>query len=269
MNNTSPYALITGGSSGIGYHFARELAKKSYNVIIVSNEDLKNKEVCLTLAKEFHIQAIPFFIDLTQPESAEIIFNFCIEQQLDVDILINNAGMFFFKEILDTSPEMVSKILKLHVTTPTLLSTYFSNYMRQKKSGHILFISSITAWMSYPGISLYGATKGYLKKFARSLRYEMKDYHVNISVICPSAIDTTLYNLSEKHRNLALKTGVMMSPQVLAKKGLSSMFKKRFLYIPGFLAKVSVCLVLLVPPFVIQRIKRYMWKKLKINTNHE
>lgn len=268
MNNLSSYALITGGSSGIGYQFARELAKKKYNLIIVSNEDLKNKEVCNTLAQEFHIQAIPFFIDLTQPESAQILFNFCIEQQLDVDILINNAGMFFFKEIPDTSPESVRKIISLHVLTPSLLSTYFSNYMRQKQSGHILFISSITAWMSYPGISLYGATKGYLKKFARSLRYEMKDYHVNISVVCPSAIDTNLYNLSEKHRSLALKTGVMMCPHALAKKSLSAMFKKQFLYIPGFLAKVSVCFVLLVPPFVIQRIKRNMWKKLKIKGNH-
>ncbi|MDY0014832.1 MAG: SDR family NAD(P)-dependent oxidoreductase [Bacteroidales bacterium] len=268
MNNSSPYALITGASSGIGYQFARELAKKKFNLIIVSNEDLKNQEVCLILVNEFNIKAIPFFIDLTRPESAETLFNFCIEQQLDVDILINNAGMFFFKEIPDTSPEMVSKILMLHIVTSTLLSTYFSNYMRQKKSGHILFISSITAWMSYPGISLYGATKGYLRQFARSLRYEMKDYHVNISVVCPSAIDTNLYNLSEKQRSLALRTGVMMCSQALAKKSLSAMFKKRFLYIPGFLAKISVCFVLFVPPFVIQRIKRYMWKKLKINGNH-
>ena len=138
MNNLSSYALITGGSSGIGYQFARELAKKKYNLIIVSNEDLKNQEVCLTLSQEFHIQAIPFFIDLTGPESAEILFNFCIEQQLDVDILINNAGMFFFKEIPDTSPEMVSKILMLHIVTSTLLSTYFSNYMRKKKIGTYL-----------------------------------------------------------------------------------------------------------------------------------
>lgn len=262
MKNSNSYALITGGSSGIGYHLARELAKKNYNVVIVSNEDLKNQEVCHLLANEFHIIAIPFFIDLTLPDSAETIFNYCIAQKLDIEILINNAGMFFFKEIPDTSPELATKILTLHVITPTLLCTYFSNYMRQKQSGHILITSSITAWMSYPGITLYASTKRYLKNFARSLRYEMKDYHVNVSIICPSAVDTSLYNLNEKQRRLACRTGVMMSPERLARKAINAMFKHQFLLIPGLLAKVSVFVVLLFPPFMIQWMKRYMWKKL-------
>lgn len=267
MKESNAYALITGGSSGIGYHFARELAKKNYHVIIVSNDDVKNQAVCLTLANEFHIIAIPFFIDLTVPDSAETIFNYCIAEKLDVEILISNAGIFFFKEIADTSPELMNKVLTLHVITPTLLCTYFSNYMRQKQSGHILITSSITAWMSYPGIALYASTKRYLKNFGRSLRYEMKDYHVNVSVVCPSAIDTNLYNLSKKQRRLACRSGIMISPEHLAKKAINAMFKHQFLLIPGLLAKISVFVVLIIPPFMIQWIKRYLWKRLEINSN--
>ncbi len=262
MKNSNQYALITGGSSGIGYQYARELAVRNYNIIIVSNEDDKNKQACQQLINEFDIDALSFFIDLTLPDAAQKVFDFCIEKQLDVEILVNNAGMFFFQEITQTSLDKANKMLMLHVTTPTLLCALFSKYMGEKKSGHILITASITVWMSYPGLALYGATKRYLKNFARSLRHEMKDNNVNVSVVCPSAIDTDLYNLDKKYRKMALRTGIMISPEHLAKKAIRAMFHRRFLLIPTFLAKVSVGSAIITPPFVIQWMKRYMWKKL-------
>ena len=262
MQHLNPYALITGGSSGIGYQYARVLAQKKYNIIIVSNEDEKNKEVCQCLINEFNIEALSFYIDLTLPDAAQKVFDFCLEKQLNVEILVNNAGMFFFQEIAETTPELANKMLMLHVTTPTLLCALFSNYMRKKQSGHILITASITVWMSYPGVALYGATKRYLKNFARSLRHELKDYHVNVSVVCPSAIDTDLYNLDKKYRKLALRTGIMISPERLAKKAIRAMLHRRFLLIPTFMAKVSVFFAIITPPFVIQGIKKIMWKKM-------
>ncbi len=262
MDKQLPYALITGGSSGIGYYYARELANKNYNLIIVSNDDEKNQSVCQILNNEFNITAIPLFVDLTLANSAEYIYNFCEEKHLNVEILINNAGMFFFEEVADTSIELSNKLLMLHIITPTLLCTYFSKYMKEKKKGFILFTSSITAWIPYPGIALYAATKRYLKNFARSLYYELKSHNVGVSIVCPSAINTDLYSLNNTYRKLALRCKIMMEAKQLANKSIKAMFNKKFLLIPGFMTKVSVLIVLLTPPFIVHRIKIYLWKKL-------
>ncbi len=265
MSKMTHYALITGGSSGIGYQYARVLAQKKYNIIIVSNDDELNHKACQQIKHEFAVDAISFFSDLTLPDSAEQLFQFCIKNQLDVEILVLNAGMFFFREIPQTSPELAQKMLMLHVNTPSLLCVMFSNYMREKQSGHILITASISAWMAFPGISFYGASKRYIKNFARSLRYEMKAYHVNVSVVCPGAIDTDLYNLTPSLRKLARRLGIMISPERLAKKAIQAMFQKRFIRIPGVFSKLSVLFSVATPPFVIFWIKNYLWKKLYPN----
>lgn len=262
MKNGVPYALITGGSSGIGLAFASELAKRNYAVVIVSNQEEKNVEVCQHLEEVYHVKAIPLYMDLTLPHAAQSVYDFCMENKLDIEILINNAGMFFFKEIAETSAELAGKITQLHVTTPTLLSVYFSKYMKEKQSGHILFTSSITAWMSFPGVVLYASTKGYVRQFARSLRYEMKDYNVNVSVVCPGAVNTGLYQLSDKQRKMFQNLQLMISPEKLAKQSIRALFRKKAVYTPGFINKLSRPFVAMVPPCVIQKIKRIIWKRM-------
>ncbi|HPX59787.1 MAG TPA: SDR family NAD(P)-dependent oxidoreductase [Bacteroidales bacterium] len=265
MDKHGSYALITGGSSGIGYCYARELAAKNYHLVIVSNEDEKNRSVCKSLQQEFAVDAIPFFIDLTLPNSAEDVYRFCMERQLNIEILINNAGMFFFEEVADTSLDLSNKFLMLNVVTPTLLATLFSKYMREKKAGFILITASVTAWMPYPGIALYSATKRYLKNFARSLRYELKSHNVSVTVVCPGAVDTSLYSLNNKYRKLALRLRIMIDAKQLAAKAVKAMLNKRFLLIPGLMTKISVLVVMLIPPFIIHKIKLYLWKRLGRN----
>ncbi|MDD2621888.1 MAG: SDR family NAD(P)-dependent oxidoreductase [Bacteroidales bacterium] len=262
MQSTISYALITGGSSGIGLAFASELAKRNYAIVIVSNQEEKNREVCQQLEETYHVKAISLYIDLTLPHAVQSVYDFCMENKLNIEILINNAGMFFFKEIAETSDELVHKITQLHVSTPTLLSVYFSKYMKEKQSGHILFISSITAWMSFPGIVLYASTKGYIRQFARSLRYEMNDYHVNVTVVCPGAVNTDLYQLSDKQRKMFQRLQLMVSPEYLAKKTIQALFRKKAVYIPGLLNKLSRPFIAIILPCLIQKIKQMIWKKM-------
>jgi short-subunit dehydrogenase len=109
MKSSLSYALITGGSSGIGLAFARELARRNYGIVIVSNQEEKNREVCQHLEDTYNIKAVPLYMDLTLPHAAQSVYDFCMENKLDIEILINNAGMFFFKEIAETSAELASK----------------------------------------------------------------------------------------------------------------------------------------------------------------
>lgn len=112
-------------------------------------------------------------------------------------------------------------MLYLHVTTPTQLCYYFGQEMKKRRHGYILNMSSLSCWLPYPGITLYASTKRYLKSFSRGLRSELLDYGVSVTVLCPGAVATNLYNLSDNLKTLAIRLGIMMRPEKLAKKGLT------------------------------------------------
>ncbi|HNW70450.1 MAG TPA: SDR family oxidoreductase [Bacteroidales bacterium] len=256
--NVSPgTALITGGSSGIGYAIARELAGRGYKLILVSNQEERLREVCDEFITKFAIEARPVFMDLSAHDAAINLYNWCHKEHLEIDVLVNNAGVFFFGEVVETAVEKIQRMISLHVYTTASLCTLFGMDMKQRRSGHILNISSLAAYMPYPGIACYNSTKSFLKNFSRSLRTEMIDYHVNVTCICPGAVSTELYNLNDRDRKTALKTGIMMRPEKLARKIVNALFKKKATYIPGFLNKISLFFIWLVPHWLVVLVRRH------------
>ena len=241
------YALITGASSGIGLEYARQLAAKGYNLVIVSNRDEDNKRVATEIAEQYGVVALPLYADLSQTDSAQQIYDWCHSQNIDVEILINNAGMLLFSTLVNTDAARINTLINLHCTTPTHLCRLFGEDMKRRGSGHILIMSSITAWTPYPTISHYGASKTYLRSFAQSLWYELRDYGVSVTAVFPSAVDTPLYNLDEKPRRWLLRCGVMMTAEDLARKALRAMFRRRRRSIPGLLTKIEYAICAILP----------------------
>lgn len=250
-------ALVTGGSSGIGYAIANELAGRGYNLILASNQETKLNEVCEEFSTKYNIKTWPIFIDLAKEGAALILYDWCRENELQVDILVNNAGIFFFGEVVKTPVEKVQQILTLHTSTPALLCTLFGNEMKKRRNGYILNISSLSAFMPYPGIAFYSSTKRFLKSFSRSLRTEMIVYNVNVTWICPGAISTQLYELDDAKRKLAMRTGIMMSAEKLASKAVKAMFRRKPSLIPGILNRISLLFVYIIPQGIIVLIRRY------------
>lgn len=250
-------ALITGGSSGIGYAIAKELAGKGYNLVLASNQEKLLEEVCIDFISEYHVKAWPVFIDLAEQEAANKLFEWCRINSIQIDILVNNAGIFFFGEVVETDIEKASQMMTLHTFTPALLCTLFGHEMKKRRSGHILNISSLSAYLPYPGIAFYSSTKRFLKDFSRSLRTEMIDYNVNVTCICPGAVSTSLFELDESKRQKAINSGVMMNAGKLAKKAVNAMFKNKSELVPGFLNQVFILLANFIPYGIIVLIRRY------------
>ena len=119
------FALVTGGSSGIGEQYVRQLAAEGRNVVVVSNRDDENRRVAASVRAEFGVEAEPLCIDLTEPTAAEQIFEFCEQRAIEVDVLINNAGMLLFNQLERTDPARIDTIIALHCTTPTRLCQLF------------------------------------------------------------------------------------------------------------------------------------------------
>ena len=250
-------ALITGGSSGMGLEYARQLAAWGYDLILVSNRQEELDTAAETLRGRFAVDVRTRFQDLAVPDAAEQLFNWCLQDVLP-DVVINNAGMFFFKELQTEDLDRAQAMLDLHIVTITRMCILFGNAMKKRGGGYILNVSSIAARIPAPGITIYSATKAYLRSFGRSLSYELKPYGASITTVCPAAIATPLYRLSEDKMRLGVRLGLIKTPQWLVKRALKAMFRRRRVVSPGFMNVWLPPLIALLPGPLVA----FIWKKL-------
>lgn len=250
------FALVTGGSSGIGEQYVRQLAAEGYNVIVVSNRDEDNRRVAEAVSAEFGVEALSLTIDLAESTAAEQIFAFCEGYAIEVDILVNNAGMLIFNQLERTDSARIDTIIALHCTTPTKLCRLFAPAMRARGEGHIVLMSSVTAWTPFPTISHYAATKAYLRSFGQSLWYELREAGVTVTTVFPSAVDTPFYTLSDRARRWLRRFGVMLSAEAVARKALRAMRHGRRRCLPGLLTKIEAAICAILPSWVLLPVLR-------------
>lgn len=253
-------ALITGGSSGMGLEFARQLAGRGYSLLLVSNRQEELDTAAAALKAEFPVEVTAHFQDLAKADAADELFAWCTrEAGILPDVVINDAGMFFFKELEAADLPKVQAMLNLHIVTVTRLCLLFADAMKQRGSGRLLNVSSMAARLPVPGITIYSATKAYLKSFGRSLSFELKPYGVTITTVCPAAIATPLYRLSEKKMRVGVRTGLIRTPQWLVKRALRAMFRGRRVVSPAFMNVWLPAVIGLMPGWLVTA----LWKKIK------
>jgi len=256
MNNPGKYALVTGASSGIGWHISKELAQRGYSIIAVSNQPEQLDVLKQALENAFPISVHSVNVDLSEAGAGKSVFDYCESNHLEVEVLVNNAGMLVLGEAALVDYSSAADILHLHVNTPALLCNLFGKKMSAKKAGYILNVSSISAVMPYPVISFYGPSKTFIRSFTRALRTEMKVSGVKVTCLLPGATATPLYGTRKVNIPLAMKLGVMKDPESVAHAGVNSLFNGRAECIPGVLNKLVVFFLPLLPAFVIEWIYR-------------
>ncbi len=255
-------ALITGATSGIGLQCAHVLAKKGYALVIVGSNPLKMENAMGEL-QQYSIQIYPLVMDLSQPEASENIFHFCLEKNIEIDILICNAGISLGTTLTNTHIEDIRKLLYLHITTTTTLCHLFGNKMREKKQGNILIVSSLTAYTPYPTMALYAASKRYLHSFSKSLRAELKSYGVNVSELCPGGVDTPIINKKNFFIAAAARLGVLSTPKEIAEKSIKKMFRKKAKITPLLFYRILIFCLHFIPNYLIV----FLYKHTAVFTN--
>ena len=253
-----PWALVTGGSSGMGLEYARQLAEIGCNLLLVSNQKEELKQAASDL-KTDEIQVLSHYQNLATETAADELLAFCQSENLSIDILINNAGMFFFEELTTENEAKALTMMRLHVFTPTRLCVLFGEEMKKRGYGYIINMSSMAAKLPCPGITVYSATKAYLKSFSKSLYFEMRPYGVGVTTVCLAAIATPLYKLKPSLLKLGVKVGLIGTPQWLVRKALKGMMRKKRVVKPGLMNRYLPPLIAILPHRLVNKI----WQRFK------
>lgn len=256
------FSIVTGASRGIGIEYARTLARDyQSDLLIVSNHEDEIQSVAADIAGDYGVNVIPLSMDLARPDAAEQLFAYTVEHGIEVDVLVNNAGMFFFNPLTETDMGRIEQLLTLHVLTVTKLCRLFGEVMCKRGSGYILNMSSMSIWMMYPGIQTYNASKSYIYNLSRSLWYEFKPKGVHIIAVTPGMVDTTLYGLKPELRALAIKLGINTPTPRMARRALRRMFHRRKTCMPGLLNHLARPLLKHTPDwlifFIMRKIAKY------------
>ena len=251
-------ALVTGSSSGIGLEFARQLAAWGAALVMVSiDRDDLDREAA-RIAADYRVPVDTLCMDLARPEAADELYRYCRDKGLVIDILVNNAGIFSFREVIRTDPARIETMIQLHMGTVTRLSRLFAADMCQRHHGYLLNMSSLSGWTPYPGIALYTATKAYIRVFTRALAYELSDYGVHATVVCPGGVATGLYGLPPRLLRLGVRLGILMTPERLVRKALNALFRGKKQLIPGLFNRLLIPLASVMPTRVRLIVKHRM-----------
>jgi short-subunit dehydrogenase len=252
------YALVTGASSGCGYEYARILAQKGYNLLIVSNEEAIHEKADI-LRGDFPVNVISLVRNLGVQDAAKDLYNYCTDNHIEIEVLINNAGVYHDRDFMDDSEAFNMLIMNLHMITPAMLIYYFGQDMAKRGKGYVLNMCSVTADIAVQRLGSYGSTKAFLRNFSRSLYVEMKDKGVIITDMTPGAINTGLYNIKPWATKIGLLLGYIVQPNYLARRGVNAMFRGRAkVSVPFVWNYLLIWLVVLFVPTCLLRLIRKM-----------
>ncbi len=255
----SAWALVTGAGSGIGRCYALRLAALGYNLVLAGNRpeplETVRREV-ETSSPETRIRTVS--IDLARIGAAEELHDFTRREGIEIDVVINNAGIFSFCDILHTPPDRIERIILLHDLTNTeMCRLYAADMVRHGCRGHILNMSSYSLWMPFPGLSLYSASKAYLRAFSVAFAKEVREHGIRVTAVCPAGVATDLYGLTPRWQRIGLRLGVLISADSCARRGLRALWRGRRTIVPDWWNRIWIPLCKLLPMWVIRPLRRY------------
>ena len=240
-----PKALITGASSGIGKDIAIELAKRNYDLVLVSRDIDKLNKVKEQI-KNVKVQVVSK--DLSVEQNCIDLYDQLNNEK--IDILINNAGFGLFGDFSDTPLEKELRMIKTNITATHILTKLFLQKMKKENSGYILNVASIAGFMPGPLMSAYYASKAYVVRLTQAIREELKKEksRVKVGILCPGPVETNFNNVAGVKFSLQA-----LSSRYVAKYTVKKLLKNKFYIIPGMQIKALRFFAKIIPDSIMAK----------------
>jgi short-subunit dehydrogenase len=232
------FALVTGASSGIGECFARALAARRRNLVLVARSKAKVE----ALANEFRtvqgVLAEPIGLDLSLPAAAARLYERLHERRLKISLLVNNAGFGARGNFWELPQERQVEMLRLNIQTLMELTYLLLPPMVAERRGGIINVSSTASFQPVPYTTVYAATKAFVTSFSQGLAEELRPHGVTVVTLCPGGTDTNFFAASQYgRRNFSF---ALQPPEEVVEAALKALDRGGGLVIPGLKNKIAV-----------------------------
>lgn len=236
-----PTALITGASAGIGAVFARELAKRQTNLILVARSQAKLEELASQLREEHKIQVEVLVRDLVAPGAAAAVFEAVSQKGVTVDLLINNAGFGDYGTFAQRPLPKLADMMQLNIVALVELTRLFLPAMQQRREGSIINVSSIAGFQPLPYMSVYAATKAFVLSFSEALWAENRQLGIRVQALCPGPTKTNFFQVAEfPQGNGSSDELSAASPEEVVLKSLDALAKNESTVVTGGLKNQAI-----------------------------
>jgi short-subunit dehydrogenase len=247
MNTNNQCALITGATSGIGYELAKVFAANNYNLVIVARKQDELSSTANKLEQQFGINVTAMAKDLFKPEEAFELCDEIKEQNIQVDVLVNDAGQGQYGKFIETDIYRELDIINLNIASLTILTKHFLKEMVARGDGKVLNLSSIASKMPGPYQSVYHGTKAFVQSFTEAIRSEVKDTGVTITALLPGPTDTDFFNKAEMQESKIVQEGSLADAAKVAKDGFDALMRGDDKVVSGFKNKMQVAMSNVTP----------------------
>lgn len=233
-------ALITGASSGLGVEFAHLCAKKKYDLVLVARSWDKLASVKEEMENRYGVTAHVCVADLSVPDATLEIVRFVQEKELQIDILINNAGFGDSGDFADSDWKRQYDMVQVNVVALMQLTHCFLKPMMAQGGGRILNIASIAAFTAGPTMSIYFATKAFVASFSESVADEVKGSGVSVTTFFPGPTNTGFQEAAQMDADTVMFRKAAKAP-VVAKRAFRAMMKRKVIrYCGAYAATMNV-----------------------------
>jgi short-subunit dehydrogenase len=233
-------ALVTGASAGIGQAFARELARRDFDLVLTARrrERLVELRDELTAGRTMQVEVMP--ADLADPEAPQALFDSLLRKGIAVDLLVNNAGYNIAAKYADTSWKQQADFIQVLITAVAQLTHLFLPGMLERGWGRIINVASLAGLLyGAPGATLYSGAKSFLIKLSEALSLELVGTRVCVTALCPGFTFSEFHDVNGMRSRMGKLPGALwMDADTVARQGIEASLEGRTVLVNGALNRV-------------------------------
>ncbi|MDP2423772.1 MAG: SDR family NAD(P)-dependent oxidoreductase [Bacteroidales bacterium] len=260
------YTLITGGSMGIGKALAFECASRGMNLLLVALPGNELSETAAEIAEKHDVTIHILAIDLSEIEAPKQVYKWCIDNNYNVSILINNAGMAG-TSVFETSELDYSDMrILVNIRALVLLTRLFIPMLKTHPKSYVLNIGSQAAYFAIPYKAVYSASKAFVLRFTQALQLELSETSISLCAVCPNGVETNSGTFSRIKAHGIMGRLTKIEASDLARISIDAMLNGKTVLVPKTINRILLVCSKLIPNILEKRmLKRWFYREVEVN----
>ena len=250
--------LITGASKGIGASLATICAQHGHSLLLIARSANLLERQAQLLRESYKVEVHTLSVDLCNGDALSKISHYAQHHELEIDMLINNAGVGACGDFIDIEAQQHQQQLTLNISALTMLTHHFLKGMRERNRGCVLNIASTAAFQPGPYMAVYFATKAYVLSFSQALRHELRNTKVTVTTHCPGPTESAFAAQAGNDKTMLFKQGKVATAHEVALHAYRAMIAGKGVAVHGFMNRLGAFLAPHVPYWLTNHLATYL-----------